>query len=463
MRSSTGSMKAGQHARPGVRRRARAAAAGVSMYSLRVQTIWEFLLRQPASYWLICAYLFFEYVRPQQIYEAISGWPLAFLAIILCTAVFFAEGNRVRSWTLADTALALFSGVILLSSVFAYRPEESFSNLELYLSWVLIYFLISGIVKTEGRFLVFMLSFLLYSLKMSQHAARSWGEIGFGFRDWGATGAPGWFHNSGEFAIQMTIFLPLSIYFILALRRYWPRWKLYLISLFPITAVIGLLASSSRGGQIAMGAVVIWMVARSRKKIAGLGALAALALVVFLLLPSEQKERFRSIGEDKESVARLTYWRHAGEMISEYPVLGVGYANWLPYYRANYDPRGELVHNVFLQAATELGTVGLAAFLFLILATFMLNGRTRRLSKGLGQRGIFLHHMALGLDAALVGYLVSGFFVTVLYYPYFWINLAMTVALYTSTVAERRRTGSGRFVHPRRRSRQACQVARGTG
>jgi hypothetical protein len=29
--------------------------------------------------------------------------------------------------------------------------------------------------------------------------------------------------------------------------------------------------------------------------------------------------------------------------------------------------------------------------------------------------------------------MVSGFFVTVLYYPYFWINLAMTVAL--STVA----------------------------
>ena len=41
----------------------------------------------------------------------------------------------------------------------------------------------------------------------------------------------------------------------------------------------------------------------------------------------------------------------------------------------------------------------------------------------------FILYMAHGLDGALVGYLVSGFFVTVLYYPYFWINLAMTVAL----------------------------------
>ena len=38
--------------------------------------------------------------------------------------------------------------------------------------------------------------------------------------------------------------------------------------------------------------------------------------------------------------------------------------------------------------------------------------------------------MAHGLDGALVGFLVCGFFVTVLYYPYFWINLAMTTSLY---------------------------------
>jgi hypothetical protein len=37
--------------------------------------------------------------------------------------------------------------------------------------------------------------------------------------------------------------------------------------------------------------------------------------------------------------------------------------------------------------------------------------------------------MAHGLDGAMIGFVVSGFFVTVLYYPYFWINLAMTVAL----------------------------------
>ena len=50
--------------------------------------------------------------------------------------------------------------------------------------------------------------------------------------------------------------------------------------------------------------------------------------------------------------------------------------------------------------------------------------------------------MSHGLDSALVAYLVAGFFVTVLYYPFFWINLAFTVSLYHTTTLELRRQGA---------------------
>ena len=78
----------------------------------------------------------------------------------------------------------------------------------------------------------------------------------------------------------------------------------------------------------------------------------------------------------------------------------------------------------------------------MIVATFVVNHQTRRMLRPLRERGKFMSSMAHGLDAALIGYLVSGFFVTVLYYPYFWINLAMTVALHNAakhTVAGHRR------------------------
>ena len=54
--------------------------------------------------------------------------------------------------------------------------------------------------------------------------------------------------------------------------------------------------------------------------------------------------------------------------------------------------------------------------------------------------------MADGLDAALISYLACGFFVTVLFYPFFWINLAMTVALHNAAVG--RAEGSSRSLTP---------------
>jgi hypothetical protein len=79
---------------------------------------------------------------------------------------------------------------------------------------------------------------------------------------------------------------------------------------------------------------------------------------------------------------------------------------------------------------SELGYSGLAVFICLILVTLTNNAKTRKLvmiNTTIENR--FIYNMAHALDASLIGYLVSGFFVTVLYYPYFWINLSLTVAL----------------------------------
>jgi putative inorganic carbon (HCO3(-)) transporter len=409
------------------------------LYALRVSSIWSFLKTQPASYWLICIYLFFEYVRPQSIYESIDVLPWPFLVLMLCLAAFVLEGKwfRLRG---SELVLGLFSAVVLVSSALAYSPAASWRALPLFASWVLIYLLIANIVVTEQRFLVFVLSFLVYNLKMSQHAARSWAAIGFAFRDWGVTGAPGWFNNSGEFGIEMTMFLPISVLFIVALRPFWRKWKLLLLGVMPATAVIGLVASSSRGALLGGAAVVLWFLLRSRHRFATLIAVALIVVAVVTIMPEQQKERFRDAGTDKNSIARLTYWRHGIEITNEHPVFGIGYGNWGAYYRSHYDPRGTLPHNVFVQASAELGYTGLFAFLLLIGYTFVTNYRTRKLAHRFSGSW-FVFCMAHALDGALVGYLVSGFFVTVLYYPYFWINFAMTVALHRAATEQWRRAG----------------------
>jgi O-antigen ligase len=152
--------------------------------------------------------------------------------------------------------------------------------------------------------------------------------------------------------------------------------------------------------------------------------------LAFQFIPEAQKMRFETAGEDQTSVTRLDNWKKGLEMAEMYPVFGVGYKNWQVADRQFFEGNGLLSHNVFIECVSELGYAGLAVFLCLILVTLTNNAKTRKLVIFNGtMENKFIYNMAHALDAALIGYLVSGFFVTVLFYPYFWINLSLTVAL----------------------------------
>lgn len=419
------------------------AAPVPSVYRLRLRDLWRFFTKQPVSYWLVCTYLFFEYVRPQEIYEPLRGLPVPFWAIVLCGVTMLLEGIRPRRWTVIDTGLVVFSSVVALSAIFAYSPSHAFEGMRLYLSWVLIYILITSIVDNDRRFFVFMALFLLFCAKMAQHGARGWAASGFGFRSWGVTCAPSWFRNSGECGIQMSIVFVISTFFAIALGALWGTLKRALIWCLPVASVITMIASSSRGAIIALGGLAFWLVAMSRHKLRAFAAMAVLAGAVYAVLPAQQIERFQAIGEDESSTRRIGYWKDGIGIVRNHPILGIGHENWLPYYQRYYDPTGELPHNIFVEAATELGYTGLAAFLFLIAGTFIVNRQTRKLASRLPTaQNRFLTAMAFAFDGALVAFIMGGLFVTILYYPYFWINLAMTTALHTSTRRAVQRTRS---------------------
>lgn len=420
------------------------------LYTLQPKAIWQFLRKQPLSFWFINAYLLFEYVRPQSIYPALAGAPWTRVSILGALVCLLFEGKIPQPRTVAGASLLAFTVVIVASSFSAYYPDVSFHFIPDYITWVLIFLLVSNIVTTEGRFLVFMCAYILYNLKMSQHAAISWASDGFAFRDWGVTGAPGWFHNSGEFGIQMNVFLPIAIAFILGLSAHWGRYLTLGFYGIVATIVAGTVGSSSRGAMIGMAAVAAFLFARSKHKLKAGIALAVLMGMAAFLLPEESLDRFRTIGDDRTSTSRQDYWAAGIQALQENPVLGIGYANWSAYMNERYDSMG-LAHNIFVQAASELGYVGLFALLFLIASSFIVNAQTRKMLRKLKERGRFLSMMSIGLDGALVGFLVSGQFVTVLYYPYLWINLAMTVALYNSarhTVKQEKRAAQKLAARP---------------
>jgi putative inorganic carbon (HCO3(-)) transporter len=401
--------------------------------ALKVSVIWKGFWQEHTSFWFLCAYYFFEYVRPQSLYPAIDffPWSTFFLGLTLISSF----TNKSISWVInpMNKLMVLFCILVVISGVFAFNPEASWGYKETMLGWFIVYFLTINLINTEKKLILFLIFYLLYSLKMAQFGAITWIGRGFSFADYGLTGTPGWFHNSGEYAIQMIIYGSLSLAFVVSLSEYWGKAKkiiLYISATFGYLAVIG---SSSRGSQLALGVIIVLFFLKQKNGFKGLVLISVLSAALFFILPEEQMNRFGQAGDDNSSMQRFAYWEAGIEIIKENPVFGIGYNNWI-YYMLDKYPNGvgpymliQQPHNIFVQVSSELGITGLLCFLLLVTYAFINNSRTRKIALILENKFIF--NMSYGLDAGLIGYLVAGFFVTVLYYPFFWIQITMIVML----------------------------------
>lgn len=407
------------------------------LYSLKIGALWKGFWQEHASFWFLCIYFLFEYVRPQSLYPAIDIFPWA--SFCLGLTLISAFTNKSISWVSnpINKLFVLFGLVVVLSGIFAFDPGASWDYKEAMLGWLIVYFLTINIVNTERLFFLFLISYLLYSLKMAQFGAINWIQRGFSFEDYGLTGTPGWFHNSGEYSIQMIIYGSLAIAFVTSLRDHWgslKKWILYIAAIFGYLAVMG---SSSRGAQLALAVIAVLFFIKQKNGLKGLVVLTVFSVLLFFLLPEEQMERFRIAGEDGSSLQRFAYWKAGIETIKEFPVLGIGYNNWMSYLLYKYPDgvgpgqRIQESHNIFIQVATETGLTGLVFFLLMAIYAFVNNSRTRKMATKIENK-LFIN-LSYGLDAGLIGYLVAGFFVTVLYYPFFWIQLTMIVMLNSVT------------------------------
>lgn len=304
-----------------------------------------------------------------------------------------------------------------------------------FFGWFLIYFLIVNIVNSEKRLFIFLLIFLIASFKLSQHGARTWAMRGFSFADWGLMGPEGPFQNSGELSVQMLMMMPIAYRLFLGMKDRFSKVKRMAFLMIPFTAMMTVLGASSRGSQIGMAVQIYHTFIKERVSFKRLLLIGCLAAGGYLLLPQEQIERFRNTGDDQPARQRILYWKNGLEMIKDHPFLGVGYYNFAPYFDRYYPDdvlygNAQLPHNIFVQVGTDGGLLALSIYVAILVTSFRATRHARHLLfKNFGHKDHWLYHVSLGIDAAMLGFLIAGQFVTIGYYPFMWINLAFAISL----------------------------------
>lgn len=409
------------------------------LYALRLRSIWTTFWKEHFSYWMVCLYLIFEYVRPQAILPALDvlPWEKVFIGLAALGLV----ADRQRRWVRdqANVWITLFLLAILLSTLFAEYPGVSISHWFDFFSWYLIYFLIINTVNTGRRYFLFLGIYILASFKLSLFGARTWALHGFSFTSWGISGPPGFFENSGELSVQMLMFSPIAYELAIFLKKHVSGIKFWSLLAIPLTGVMTVLGASSRGAQVALAAQGLFVAYQRRLNWKVLGVIALLACGAYAMLPLQERMRLSAVGSDDTSIQRLDYLKAGVEMIREHPLFGVGYFNFPEDYARHYPLQlfhgsAQLPHNIFIQVGTDCGLIGLAIFGLLIFRIFKATRDIRRTCAANANAPAFAIPVARGLATAACGFLVAGQFVSIAYYPFFWINLALTVSL-TNVVA----------------------------
>lgn len=398
-----------------------------NFYVFKIGAMWRYFKKQHFSFWMICGYLFFEFVRPQALFPVIDFIPWA--QILLIGSLVGALVDPTVKWvsSTANIYITLFLVTILISVATAMYPSFAYDNFMSFFSWFVIYFLIVNIVNTPERFYLFLLIYIVAAGKIAFGTSRSWAFRGFSFTSWGLMGPRGYFQNSGELSILMLMLFPLAFYLYQALKNKLLKWEKILLIGFWVCPILTILGASSRGAQVALVVQLMIVFRKSLFRIKPLIGVIILSLSLYHLLPQEQKDRFSNVGDDRTSQQRLLYWEHGWEMMKDYPVTGVGFFNFIPYYENYYSydmlyPKAQLPHNIFIQVGTDAGFIALFFFMTVIVYCFFSVWKIINFSKS-----EFFKATAAGFGIGILGFVIAGQFVTVSYYPFLWVHLAFIV------------------------------------
>lgn len=255
-------------------------------------------------------------------------------------------------------------------------------------------------------------------------------------------------HDENDFALLMNILIPIGYFFGQEANGKWKKTFFYSLTMI---FLIGNITSFSRGGFAGLAAVALFIFAKSKQKFLALLLMLIFATAILICAPAGYWEEMKTIesqgAQEGTGRARVEMWKAGLRMFLDNPVLGVGPQNfgiWLPDYYVSYDARqpenlwGRAAHSLYVTLLAETGLVGTLLFMLMTWSNYrnhryiatMEKKKTKILasanleikeSEKISGEISRLYYLSLGYSGAMIGYFVTGAFLSVLWYGYFWM------------------------------------------
>lgn len=389
----------------------------------------------------VCLFIFsiVLYLRPYELIPALSSFKtMAFWVGIVTLTVYavsqlIAEGNLTARPREVNMVL-LMGLAAFLSIPMAIDPAEAWKNFsDLVIKTLLIFIVIANVVRTEGRmrllwFLIIGVSIYLSVSVISDYQA---GVFKIGAAETNtqrvAGAIKGLFDNSNDLALHLVTIIP--IVFVLGIEK---KSLLRKVIYFPITLLLvaAVIITFSRGGFLGLIAMTLVLARKlSRRNKSAAMATLVLGVVFFLAVaPASYSGRLATIfdsGADLtgSSSQRTQVLKRSILVALRYPIFGVGIGN---FHHKSFQELG--THNAYTQVAAETGIAAMVCYIILLVHPLR---KLRLMERDMYERDDTSHYyyLAIGIQASLVGYMVSSFFAAVAYQWYIYYIVGYAICL----------------------------------
>lgn len=403
-----------------------------SRFPSKTSTVKRLTRNHTFAYAALFAFTLVLYARPYEFYPSPLTTSSALIFGIITLALFIPgqlafEGNLTAP--LPEVKYILLFALLGLASIpLAISPLDGWSTFsDIFIRCIVIFVVFVNVVRTEARLNGLLYLALAVGIWLSVGAINDY-RTGLltveGYRVAGRSG--GIFGNSNDMALFLVTMTPVAIAFLLRARNIGLKIGFALITLLMIAAIM---VTYSRGGFLGLVTALAflgWRLGnRHRMQILVGGFLLVIAFLV--LAPGGYGVRlasiiFPSLDAKGSSQVRRGDLARSLYVALRHPILGIGMGN----YASQMSYTGLVTHNSYTQVAAEMGLAALYCYTMFIVAPLRRLGQIARDSVGPKGNPKF-HYLAIGLQASLIAYMVSSFFLSVAYvwYVYYLVGYAV--------------------------------------
>lgn len=392
---------------------------------------------------VVLAYFFVDFARPQNWVPPLAALKPGMIVLGGGLVTLLARRELIYFPTRAKL-IATFLGLMIIGTPFATNRYWAFiftKDFALFLFGAVVPLM--SFVNTYSRLQRLIQFIILIHVPLALYGIT---HSGFGIGSF--------LGDENDFCLALNIVVPYVFFGFYFLRGGLPRITLPLILGL---LLVGIASTKSRGGFLGLIAVALYCCLSSPRKLASIAVLIAVSVPVLSMVPdsywNEMKTIETSTENDDTGAQRLYFWGMAWDMFVDHPILGVGPTNYqwnsFKYESVNQQLKGLHVwgrgsHSLYFTLLPEGGVVGVTIFIAIVVLNFRDNRNVRRVYNALLLKAdcvpadrlrqfYVLNVLTRANDAAMIAYLVTGAFLSVLYYPHFWLQVGISVAIKRAT------------------------------